>query len=63
MPAAHIAFHEIGGEQAAGRLSELRGDVATGLPAASIRRQVPHQLPHVGKRLERHDIGDDERSR
>jgi hypothetical protein len=24
MPAAHIAFHEIGGEQAAGRLSELR---------------------------------------
>jgi hypothetical protein len=24
---------------------------------------VPHQFPHVGDRLERHDLGDDERPR
>jgi len=41
-------------------LLELRGDVAPGRPLPVFRRQVSHELAHVGQRLERHDRGDDQ---
>jgi hypothetical protein len=39
---------------------EFSRDVAPRPLVPPISRHVPHQLPHVGERLERHDFGDDD---